>query len=137
MRHLAFLRRSIAGLPALLVLLATIAIPAQAFAATDPFQSTCAVSGAAASTLCTSKSGTQDPLTGPTGIITKVTIILATVAGIISVIFIIVGGIKYITANGDSSSIASAKSTIIYALIGLLVAVLARPMINFVIGLAT
>ena len=56
------------------------------------------------------------------------------ILGIIAVIMIIIGGIRYTTSNGDSSAIKSAKDTIMYAVIGLVVAILAFAIVNFVIG---
>lgn len=53
--------------------------------------------------------------------------------GVISVIMLVVGGIKYSTSAGDSNKVTSAKNTIMYALIGLAVAVLAFAIVNFVI----
>ena len=47
------------------------------------------------------------------------------VAGILSFIFIIIGGIKIITASGDEKKLASAQATITYAIIGLVVTALA------------
>src|ERR1700761_5115795 len=44
--------------------------------------------------------------------------ILSTIIGIAAVIMIIVGGFRYITSNGDSGKISSARSTIVYALVG-------------------
>ena len=60
--------------------------------------------------------------------------ILLTVVGIISVIMIIVGGIKYVTSTGDSSSINSARETIIYAVVGLGISIMAFAIVNFVLG---
>lgn len=54
--------------------------------------------------------------------------------GIIAVIMIIIGGIRYVTSNGDSSQVTSAKNTILYAVVGLIVALLAYAIVNFVIG---
>lgn len=54
--------------------------------------------------------------------------------GAISVLVIIIGGIKYVVSNGDSGAIQSAKNTIMYAVIGLLVAILAYSIVNFVVG---
>lgn len=51
----------------------------------------------------------------------------------ISVIMIIVGGIRYVISNGDASKIKSAKDTILYSVIGLAVALLAYAIVNFVI----
>ena len=59
--------------------------------------------------------------------------ILLTVVGIIAVIMIIVGGIKYITSAGDSSGINSARDTILYAIVGLVVAVMSFAIVNYVI----
>jgi len=54
--------------------------------------------------------------------------------GIIAVIMIIVGGIRYTLSNGDASQIKSAKDTILYAVVGLVVAMLAYAIVNFVVG---
>lgn len=54
-------------------------------------------------------------------------------AGLIAVIFLIIGGIRYITSTGDSSRIKAAKDTILYAIIGLIVAILALPIANYVV----
>jgi hypothetical protein len=45
---------------------------------------------------------------------------------------LIVGGLRYITSNGDAQGATSAKNTILYAIIGLIVAILAYAIINFV-----
>lgn len=60
--------------------------------------------------------------------------LLITIAGIISVIMIIVGGIKYTTSGGDAKSITSGKDTLVYAVIGLVIAIMAFAIVNFVIG---
>lgn len=60
--------------------------------------------------------------------------IMLYVLGAIAVIMIVIGGIKYTTSNGDSSSITSAKNTILYAVVGLVVAVMAYAIVNFVVG---
>jgi hypothetical protein len=59
--------------------------------------------------------------------------ILSLVVGIIAVIMIIIGGLKYIMSSGDSSNINSAKNTILYALIGLVVVALAQVLVRFVV----
>ena len=53
--------------------------------------------------------------------------------GTISVIMIIVGGIRYVISNGEASRIKSAKDTILYAVIGLIVSLLAYAIVNFVL----
>ena len=60
--------------------------------------------------------------------------VLLFIIGVVSVIMIILGGIKYVLSNGDSSQITSAKNTILYAVIGLIVALLAYAIVNFVVA---
>jgi len=60
--------------------------------------------------------------------------VLLFVLGAIAVIMIVVGGIRYATSNGDSSAVTSAKNTILYAVIGLVVALLAYAIVDFVLG---
>ena len=57
--------------------------------------------------------------------------------GIISVIMLIWGGIRYATSAGDSNKVTSAKNTILYAIIGLVVAIFAWAIVNWVITTAT
>ena len=67
------------------------------------------------------------------GMINFVINIMLFVIGAASVIMIVVGGIRYTLSNGDSSAITGAKNTILYAVIGLVVALLAYAIVNFVI----
>lgn len=67
------------------------------------------------------------------GIKTIVNILLF-VLGAIAVIMIIIGGIRYTTSNGDANQTKAAKDTILYAVIGLVVAILAYAIVNFVIS---
>ncbi len=55
------------------------------------------------------------------------------VVGILSVLMIMIGGLKYITSSGDSNNINSAKNTILYAIVGLVVVILAQSIVRFVI----
>lgn len=60
--------------------------------------------------------------------------VLSIIVGIVAVIMVIVAGFKYETSGGDSSKISSAKSTLIYALVGLVVVALAQFIVQFVIN---
>lgn len=60
--------------------------------------------------------------------------LLTVLVGIIAVIVIIVNGIRFITSNGDSNSISSAKHGIIYAIVGLIVVALAQVIVRFVLS---
>ena len=55
------------------------------------------------------------------------------ILGIVAVIMIIIGGIRYTTSGGDSAGIKSARDTIIYAVVGLVIAILSFAIVNFVL----
>ena len=56
------------------------------------------------------------------------------ILGAIAVVMIVIGGIRYTTSNGDSSAVTSAKNTILYSVVGLIVAIMAYAIVNFVVG---
>ncbi|MBR2994445.1 hypothetical protein IKF32_00805 [Candidatus Saccharibacteria bacterium] len=56
------------------------------------------------------------------------------VAGLVAVIYIIIGGINYMTSAGDTSKVEKAKKTILYAVIGLVICVLAFGIVNWAIS---
>lgn len=56
------------------------------------------------------------------------------IVGILSVVMIIYGGIQYTTSAGDAAKVNKAKNTILYAVVGLIIAVLAYAIVNFVVG---
>jgi hypothetical protein len=56
------------------------------------------------------------------------------IIGALSVLFITIGGLRYIIAQGDPQATAKAKGTIIYALVGILVAIVAQGLVIFVLG---
>lgn len=72
-------------------------------------------------------------LFGATGVFTTVSNVMLFAIGAISVIMVIIGGLRYVISGGDSTAITAAKNTILYAIIGVLVALFAYAMINFVI----
>ena len=51
-----------------------------------------------------------------------------------SVIVLIYGGFQYVTSTGDKTRVENAKNTILYAIIGIVVAILAFAIVSFVIG---
>lgn len=55
------------------------------------------------------------------------------ILGAVSVVMIIVGGVRYTTSMGDAKRIETAKDTILYAVVGLVVAILAYAIVNFVV----
>lgn len=72
-------------------------------------------------------------LFGEGGIFQTVSNVLLFIIGAVSVIMLIIGGIRYTVSQGDSSAVTSAKNTILYSIIGLVVAILAYAAVNFVI----
>jgi len=85
-----------------------------------------------ADTLATSPSDLGLPeVKADTGIGTILTIVFVA-AGIVSTIFVIIGGVKYTLSGGDSAGIKSAKETITYALVGLMVTLLAFGIVNYI-----
>lgn len=71
-------------------------------------------------------------LFGPGGVFVTVTNILLFIIGAIAVIMLIVGGIRYVLSSGDQTAVANAKNTILYAIIGIIVAFLAYAAVGFV-----
>lgn len=59
--------------------------------------------------------------------------LLLYIVGVLAVIVIVFAGIRYVTSTGDSSRVKGAKDTLTYAVIGLIVAILAYAIVNFVL----
>lgn len=66
-------------------------------------------------------------------VITNIVKNIIFVCGLISVIFIVVGGITYMTSEGESTKTKKAKDTILYAVIGLIICSLAFAIVNWII----
>lgn len=66
------------------------------------------------------------------GTIQQLTDVLIFLIGAIAVVMIIVGGIRYVVSAGDQAALTSAKNTILYAIIGLLVAIMAFAVVRFI-----
>ena len=60
--------------------------------------------------------------------------ILSAVAGVAAVVVVVISGLRLITANGDSSSVASARSGLIYALAGLVIVAVAQAIVHYVLN---
>ena len=70
-------------------------------------------------------------------LITDIINIFSLVVGVIAVIMIIIGGLKYIMSSGDSNNITSAKNTILYAIIGLVIVAMSQFIVRFVLTRTT
>lgn len=118
---------ALVALPALALSVATVAVPASVFAACD------AAGGIKGSADCSKGDNTPAEITGEDGIFKTVANVLLFIIGAIAVIMLIIGGIRYTVSQGDSAAVQSAKNTILYAIIGIIVAILAYAVVNFVI----
>ncbi len=115
------------------VALFAVLTPVVAFAQTTPSIQDGLNKGTCLSTTETN-CDTQNPEDTVNDIITDVINIFSLVVGVVSVIMIIVGGLRYITSGGDSGSVGGAKNTILYAIIGLVIVALAQVIVRFVLG---
>jgi glucose uptake protein GlcU len=78
--------------------------------------------------------GCPADLFGNTGVFKQVTNTILYIVGIIAVIMLIIGGIRYVISGGDSKKVTDAKNTVLYAIIGLVICFLSFAIINFVIS---
>ena len=83
--------------------------------------------------LAAHSSGQPESLFGLNGIFTTTSNVLLFAIGGLSVLMIILGGIKYVISGGKEASVNKAKNTVLYAIIGLVIALLAYAIINFVL----
>lgn len=86
---------------------------------------------------CSSQENRADgrySILGANGILARAANIMALVAGAVAVIMIIVASFQFITAAGDSGKISSAKKTIVWAVVGIVVIAAARTIIVFVVS---
>ncbi|MBR3252697.1 hypothetical protein IKF84_01325 [Candidatus Saccharibacteria bacterium] len=67
------------------------------------------------------------------GAITTIINAVIGILGIVAAIFIVVGGVNYMTSAGDASKVEKAKKTILWAVIGLIIASLTFVIVNFVL----
>ena len=98
--------------------------------AEDVFEDVC--TKAPTSTVCQSRTPAgKNPLFGPDGVLTSAISIMSIVVGIAAVIVIIVGGLKLVTSGSNPQDVAKARETIIYAIVGLVIALLAQVIVQF------
>jgi cytochrome bd-type quinol oxidase subunit 2 len=118
--------------------LPAIAVPAVAFAAgvssTNITDNLCSgtnfdISGGS-STTCDTPTN-QDNLNN---LLSRIVNVFSVIVGVIAVVMIIAGGLRYITSGGESNKVGSAKTTIIYALVGLVVVAIAQLIVHFVLS---
>jgi len=112
----------------LVVGVAATTAPAYAASSTD----------AAKKQVCSGVSGQTGSSCGTGGvnlnkIIGAVLNIISAIAGVLAVIMIIISGLKYITSSGEAQAIASAKNTLIYAIVGIIVVATSQIIVHYVL----
>ncbi len=108
--------------------LIVVAPPVRAAEVFDP----CRDEAVTNSEICTSSKGTSK-LFGAGGIWNRILNTITFLIGGISVLMIIIGAVRYALSAGDQSQVTAAKNTILYAIIALIVAVMANAIVNFVL----
>ena len=99
--------------------------------AEDVFKDVCSGAGAS-STVCQSRTPAgQNPLYGPNGVITTAISIISIIVGIAAFIALLFGGLKFISSGSNPNDVVKARETIIYAIVGLIIAVLAQTIVQF------
>lgn len=101
-----------------------------------PVASVHAVTGNPVQSGVNSARGTQQPanLFGNSGVFSTISDVLLFIIGAVAVIMIIIGGLRYVLSGGDATQVQAAKNTILYSLVGVVVAILAYAIVNFVIS---
>ena len=77
--------------------------------------------------------GVNDTTSDPQALVKQFVNIFLFAVGALSVIMLIWGGIRYTTSAGDSNKVQAAKNTVLYAIVGLVIAILAYAIVNMVI----
>lgn len=77
--------------------------------------------------------GCPADLFGNTGVFRQISSTILYIVGVIAVVMLIWGGLRYVISGGDSKKVTDAKNTVLYAIIGLIIAFLSFAIINFVI----
>lgn len=72
-------------------------------------------------------------LFGDGGVFTTIVNIALFIIGALAVLMLIIGGIRYTISGGDTAAVTAAKNTILYAIIGIVIAILAYAIVNFVL----
>lgn len=124
------------AVPALMLGLG-LAAPAVSYAADCTTNTPDITQGPGGGAACAKPASGATDLFGPGGIFVTITNILLFIIGAIAVIMLIVGGIRYVVSSGDQTAVTNAKNTILYAIIGIVVAFLAFAAVNFVTGQLT
>ena len=70
----------------------------------------------------------------PVSVIASVLSVILSIVGAVSVLMIVIGGVYYVTSAGDSDRVSTARNIVLYAVVGLIIALLAWVVVNTVVG---
>lgn len=90
--------------------------------------------GIGAGALSAKSNEQPDNIDGDNGMFKRITDVLLFIVGAVAVIMLIVGGIRYVTSGGNQQAVSDAKNTILYAIVGIIVVLLAYAVVNFVVS---
>ncbi len=135
-----FKNRAAAAIFSLMVIAATLlgvgVLAGPSVSAQSPAELACEGTGAAydktTKTCGVSKGSTA--LFGDGGLVEKVIDTLLFITGGIAVVMVIVGGLRYVASAGDQNAVTAAKNTILYAIIGLVISIMAFAIVQFIVG---
>ncbi len=139
------LKTKLLVLSSMLLLAVPMAVPVAVLAAANPQDAACQgadkleipANGDVAAGACSNIDSGNGGTSRINDLIRQAINIFSVIVGVVAVIMIILGGFRYITSGGDSTKVGSAKNTILYALIGLIIVALAQIVVRFVLSKAT
>jgi hypothetical protein len=117
----------------ILIAMAVTFIAPTAVLAADP-NANIDCSGVSGSAFCRDRQVSGNPLFGSSGIITKAAQILVLITGVISVFIMTIAGLRFVTSGGDPGKVESARSAILYSVIGVVVTISAQAIVSLVLN---
>jgi cytochrome bd-type quinol oxidase subunit 2 len=129
------IKNSLLALSAVFMLATAVAVPVTVSAATIQ-QNVCSGANdlAISSTDKSGQCAQPDQTNKVNDLLTEIINVFSVIVGVVAVIMIIVGGFRYITSGGASDKVTSAKNTILYAIIGLIIVALSQIIVKFVLS---
>ena len=119
------------------ILISTLMVAVMVFGVSIIYQTgNTEIAGAINSEITSGMNATSAGTSTPTDVnvvIKNVTNIMFFIIGAVSVIMLIYGGIRYTTSGGNANNVTAAKNTIMYSIVGLIIAILAFAVVNFVV----
>lgn len=128
------LKNKLLIMASLLALAVPTVAPVAVYATANPADNLCSGSNFNIDTNAQGTCPTSTSTNNINTLLKKIVNIISAIVGVVAVIMIVFGGFKYITSGGDSNNVSSAKNTIIYAIIGLVIVALAQLIVHFVLN---